>query len=652
MYTKNLNIIFTTIVAVFVCMFISKVAASDLLSQEQPAFSSSDELESLTVDKAVDGNISTRWASAEGSDPEWIYVDLGVEASIDSVVLNWEVAYGKDYEIQVSSDSSSWETVYSITGGDGGMDELSVSGTGRYVRMYGTARGTVYGYSLWEFKIYGAIDGTTMYDLKTQAIGSGYVHPSSGTYSENVWAEIEAIPDSGWRFDRWEGDLSGNMNPTAIKMDSTKNVTAVFEQKIIPTQSPVGINGQLSVDGLKLVNQYGNPIQLRGMSTHGLQWFWNNYTDESLDVLAYEWGADILRISMYVQEGGWETNPDGFTAKVSTLINKATDRGMYALVDWHQLEPPDPNYNLTNAITFFTDIATAHHAQNNIIYDICNEPSDVSWTQIKTYADTLIPIIRAIDPDAVISMGTHGWSTLGVADGKSHQDILDNPVNFPNIMYGFHFYAGGHKKPYLDELDKASDVLPIFVTEWGTQWYDGDQENDFENSQKYINLMAEKKISWTNWNYSDDFRSGAVWKDPQTGANNGPWTDANLKPSGVWVKDKIMNPPDDFPTDVTSISADPTESTTAVPDKFELQQNYPNPFNPETKIDFNVKEQSHVELSIYDINGRLIKNLINRKYPAGSYEIKFNAKNLSSGIYFYSIKMGEYHSVKKMILVQ
>ena len=98
------------------------------------------------------------------------------------------------------------------------------------------------------------------------------------------------------------------------------------------------------------------------MSTHGIQWYgWGScLTEGSLDALANDWKADILRIAMYVQEGGYETNPAAFTAQVSRLIDEATERGMYALVDFHQLSPGDPNYNLQNAKNFFRDIVQAH----------------------------------------------------------------------------------------------------------------------------------------------------------------------------------------------------------------------------------------------------------------------------------------------------
>lgn len=313
-------------------------------------------------------------------------------------------------------------------------------------------------------------------------------------------------------------------------------------------QTPVARNGQLRVIGTKLCNQFGNPIQLRGMSTHGIQWYgWGScLTAASLDALAYDWGADVLRISLYVQEGGYETDPTGFTNQVSRLIEEATARGMYALVDWHQLTPGDPNYNLSRAKTFFSAIANAHKNKNNIIYDICNEPNtNTTWSMIKNYADQMIPFIRAIDNDAVILVGTHGWSTFGLSGDGSLQDVLNNPLTHANVMYTFHFYAKSHGTAYLNQLNNASDRLPVFVTEFGTQEASGDGANDFNMSQQYIDLMARKKISWTNWNYSDDFRSGAVWI---TGTcSNGPWTTARLKPAGAWIRERMLNPADDFP---------------------------------------------------------------------------------------------------------
>ena len=119
----------------------------------QPTTASSLENASFTAAAATDGNLGTRWSSAF-ADPQWLDVDLGSTKSICQVTLNWETAYATAFQIQVSPDNTNWTTIYSTTTGTGGNQTLSVSGTGRYIRMYGTARATQYGYSLWEFQVY------------------------------------------------------------------------------------------------------------------------------------------------------------------------------------------------------------------------------------------------------------------------------------------------------------------------------------------------------------------------------------------------------------------------------------------------------------------------------------------------------------------
>ncbi|KTD41443.1 glycoside hydrolase family 5 protein [Legionella parisiensis] len=304
--------------------------------------------------------------------------------------------------------------------------------------------------------------------------------------------------------------------------------------------TPLAINGQLTVCGAKLCNKMGNPIQLKGMSTHGLQWYGVGtcITSGSMDYLIDNLKANVIRLSLYVQEGGYETDPVKYTNQVNNLINEAYDRGIYVIVDWHILNPGDPNYNLTRAKKFFTDITTANKNKNNLLYEIANEPNGVSWTTIRNYAEQIIPVIRAIDPNAPILVGTRGWSSLGVSEGGTYQEIINNPVPFPNVMYTFHFYAASHREQYLNALDSASQVLPIFVTEFGTQTFSGDGANDFTMSDRYMQLMASKQIGWTNWNYSDDFRSGAIWKTNT--CLSGAWLDSNLKPAGVYIKNKIL----------------------------------------------------------------------------------------------------------------
>ncbi len=151
---------------------------------------------------AFDGSLCTRWGSFANS-PQWIYVDLGARYDLCEVVLRWEVALGKDFQIQVSEDAVSWTTIKSITGNTNFENYLPVQGSGRYVRMYGTARGTINGYSLWEFEVYGKLSSN-------QINGSGAICPGGSTvFNINL-----AGTTYQWQLDTGSGfaDISDNFN--------------------------------------------------------------------------------------------------------------------------------------------------------------------------------------------------------------------------------------------------------------------------------------------------------------------------------------------------------------------------------------------------------------------------------------------------------
>ncbi|BAL90501.1 putative glycosyl hydrolase [Actinoplanes missouriensis 431] len=302
--------------------------------------------------------------------------------------------------------------------------------------------------------------------------------------------------------------------------------------------TPVGVNGQLRVCGTKLCNESGSAVQLKGMSTHGLQWFPSCYTDASLDVLANDWNADLFRISMYVQEGGYETNPSGFTAQVNNLVEKATARGLYALVDFHILTPGDPNFNLERAKTFFREVSARHASKKNVIYEIANEPNGVSWAQITSYAEQVIPIIRANDPDAVVVVGSRGWSSLGVSEGGSSSEIISNPVNASNVMYAFHFYAASHQANYRAEVERAAASIPLFVTEFGTVSYTGDGAVDVASTNAWFDLLDRLKISYANWTYSDASEGSAAFRPGTCNAGSFAGT-GSLTESGALLRNRI-----------------------------------------------------------------------------------------------------------------
>ena len=115
--------------------------------------------------------------------------------------------------------------------------------------------------------------------------------------------------------------------------------------------------------------------------------------------------------------------------------------------------------------------------------------SGVSWSTIRNYAEQVIPVIRANDPDAVVIVGTRGWSSLGVSEGGNSDEIVNNPVRADNIMYTFHFYAASHKDNYRNEVQRAASRLPLFVTEFGTVTYTGDGAVDTASSTAWLDLL-------------------------------------------------------------------------------------------------------------------------------------------------------------------
>ena len=151
----------------------------------------------LPASNATDGNLNTRWSS-QFSDNQWIYVDLGSTRTINRIVLWWESAYGRGYKLQVSDNASTWSDVYTTTTGDGGVDEIPLSSlaSGRYVRMLGTQRATIYGYSLWEFEVYhGAGGPATVLNNSFGASAEGDPEGAYGTGATDI-----AIGSGGFPF--------------------------------------------------------------------------------------------------------------------------------------------------------------------------------------------------------------------------------------------------------------------------------------------------------------------------------------------------------------------------------------------------------------------------------------------------------------------
>ena len=177
------------------------------------------------------------------------------------------------------------------------------------------------------------------------------------------------------------------------------------------SQTPVSKYGKLKLVGKQLSSECGNPVQIRGVSSHGIQWYNNCITSTSLEMLVNDWQIDAFRIAMYVAEGGYITAPETFKPRINSMVNYCERNGVYAIIDWHVLTPGDPNAYINEAKDFWDYMSKTHSGKKNVIYEICNEPNGVNWSSVKSYANTIIPIIRANDKDAIILVGTPEFSS-------------------------------------------------------------------------------------------------------------------------------------------------------------------------------------------------------------------------------------------------
>ena len=307
------------------------------------------------------------------------------------------------------------------------------------------------------------------------------------------------------------------------------NKIKVTEEKIINKNNYVSYNGKLKVNGTKLVNQFDEKIVLRGISSHGIQWYNGFINKDSIKILKNEWNTNVFRLAMYTEENGYITNKKIYNDLIKD-IDLLISEDMYVIIDWHILSDGNPNKHKSDAIEFFDKVSKKYANKPNIIYEICNEPNNTSWSEIKLYATDVIKIIRNNTKDSIIIVGTNTWD----------QDVLD-PINDriedDNAMYALHFYSGTHKEFLRERAKKALDNnLPLFVSEWGTSKADGSNGTYLEEAKKWVDFMEQNDLSWCNWSLTDKNESSAILKPGSSKTN---FTDDDLSESGSFIKNVL-----------------------------------------------------------------------------------------------------------------
>lgn len=299
--------------------------------------------------------------------------------------------------------------------------------------------------------------------------------------------------------------------------------------------TPVANHGALSVKGAKLYDAKGKVLQLKGVSTHGIQWFPQYVNKATFQTIRDDWGANVVRLAMYTAENGYCVSDDAKKAQLKKVVTDgvsyATELGLYVIIDWHVLNDRDPNLYKDQAIAFFKEMAQKYKDNNNVIYEICNEPNGgVSWSQIKAYATEVIKAIRQYDKDAIIIVGTPNWSQY--VDQAAASPISDDLGK--NVMYALHFYANTHKNDLRGTLTKAAEAgLPLFVSEFGIGSADGNGIVNEEEANKWIALLDHYDISYVCWNLANKNEASSLFL-PSCNKLYG-FTESDLSSQGKWL---------------------------------------------------------------------------------------------------------------------
>lgn len=311
--------------------------------------------------------------------------------------------------------------------------------------------------------------------------------------------------------------------------------TEIKKEKVVTTETgtPLENHGKLSVQGTNIVDKNKSVYQLKGASTHGINFFPQFVNKKAFQTMRDDWGANLIRIAMYTKEyNGYLAG--GNQAELKNLIDSgvkaATELGMYVIIDWHILSDGNPNTNKEQAIAFFDEMSKKYADYDNVLYEICNEPNGgVRWEEIKTYADEVIAVIRANDKEAIIIVGTPTWS----------QDVdaasLNPVTNSKNVVYALHFYAATHKEDLRNKVRTAiSNGIPIFISEFSICDASGNGNIDYQEADQWMKLIDEYHLSYAMWNLANKDEASSLIKSSSNSTFG--WKEEELSETGRWLK--------------------------------------------------------------------------------------------------------------------
>ncbi len=264
---------------------------------------------------------------------------------------------------------------------------------------------------------------------------------------------------------------------------------------------PVSYYGQLQTRGSSIIgSKTGSAAQVKGMSFFWSNWsagYWNAAT---VDRMVDEFDCEILRCAYGVNDSGTPYDT-GTLNNLRAVVERCIERDVYVIIDWHT---HGAHLNPSAAVSFFGEMARDYGSYDNVIFEVYNEPTSVSWSTVKSYAETVIPAIRQYS-DNLIVVGCPTWS----------QDVdacANNPINDSNVAYTLHFYAGTHGDYLRQKAEYAMNKgYALFVTEWGSVNADGNGAIDYASTSQWLNWMDAKGLSWCNWAINDKNETSSIF---------------------------------------------------------------------------------------------------------------------------------------------
>jgi len=315
--------------------------------------------------------------------------------------------------------------------------------------------------------------------------------------------------------------------PLALGNCEKSNTEAEIKEKTI-----VDHLGQLKISGTHLVDQYNNVVVLRGMSLFWSNWGGYYYNEETIQWLRDDWKCTVIRAAIGVDaDGGYIESRSTELAKLYTVIDACIELGIYVIVDWHTHHAED---HISEAIEFFRTVSAKYGNHPNIIYEIYNEPLDISWVNvIKPYAEGIISVIRENDTNNVIVVGTRTWS-------QDVDDVIGNRIDDPNVAYSLHFYTGTHQQSLRDKATSAITAgIPVFASEWGLSQADGNGDLDMAETNLWLYFLERNDMSWCNWSIINKDESSAALL-PSTTTRSG-WDKDELTQSGRFIRTYLIS---------------------------------------------------------------------------------------------------------------